>query len=669
MVYGPASQAYAWSSSALTTAEIYTFPSSFTTSGLVHHLTSRPLTLTFSGGDGLHSSVVASQIEYVKYTQGAAETTVAASGLSCSASAGTVQIVSIAPALLADVTLKVALRAPDGAVGPELTRTIASSSIAPQWVPTAAGSMASNIPSPNRLVVGSEAQLTFSFVSGADFPSSDATSLFALSVAGVVTSLAGAVVSASARTVRVAYTAATNAAVSFEFSTSYGTSYTFSVSAAEVYTFPTMSSTSRGVSVVTLGQTLALTSSFSATLPASLTAAVSVVPAGYAAVSPAASVSGATVTYAMSVAYDVVHTATVTLTYGAAQRQYSWAAGTMTAAHIYTFPSSFTYSGTANGFGTGIHLKESTAGALTLTFSGGDLLHSSVVSTQVEYVKFAQSGADTTIPAASVACSDPLETVSISSLTPSSTADLTLKVKLRGPDGALSSEITAVVPSAQIVALVVIPLFTVGGVTITADPASTYSLFSYSTTGGMTAPGGAVLTVNTATNIGWRLPQGFPGGGTSSWCMRLMLDTSLRPYESGWIFRSNSEDPSVYFDVNNGLYIGENWGGRFSPFLPISSAQWTGTIRILILGDQTGSNGLISAVGPGISSVVAMRPNAWMTFGDGQGGNSTGAGTGVSLLLHKAVVQADFWWKTHGQQPPLSSPSNVIRLPDNWQPS
>jgi hypothetical protein len=126
----------------------------------------------------------------------------------------------------------------------------------------------------------------------------------------------------------------------------------------------------------------------------------------------------------------------------------------MTAAHIYTFPSAFTYNGTANGYGTGIHLKEGTSGSLTLTFTGGDLLHSSVISTQLEYVKFAQSGVDTTISSSSLACSDPLETVTVSSITPGSTADLTLKVKLRGPDGALSSEITALVPSAQIMAAI-----------------------------------------------------------------------------------------------------------------------------------------------------------------------------------------------------------------------
>jgi hypothetical protein len=191
-----------------------------------------------------------------------------------------------------------------------------------------------------------------------------------------------------------------------------------------------------------------------------------------------------------------VHTGTVTLSYGAAQRQYSWAAGTLTAAHIYTFPSAFTYSGTANGYGAGIHLKESTAGSLTLTFTGGDLLHSSVISTQVEYVKFAQSSVETTIGSASLACSDPLETVTISSITPASTADLTLKVKLRGPDGALSSEITAVVPSAQIAVSIqtVRAIYTTNGSGTTKTGG--YNPDSFASSLVLAVPGDAVLDVS-----------------------------------------------------------------------------------------------------------------------------------------------------------------------------
>jgi hypothetical protein len=93
------------------------------------------------------------------------------------------------------------------------------------------------------------------------------------------------------------------------------------------------------VSVVTLGQTLGLTSVFSAALPSGTTATVSVVPTGQTSLAPVASVSGSSVTYAVVVEHDVVHTGTVTLMYGAVQRPYSWTSGTLTSAQIYTFPS------------------------------------------------------------------------------------------------------------------------------------------------------------------------------------------------------------------------------------------------------------------------------------------------------------------------------------------
>jgi hypothetical protein len=150
---------------------------------------------------------------------------------------------------------------------------------------------------------------------------------------------------------------------------------------------------------------------------------------------------------------DVNHLGLVNLTYGSTSNPYNWGSDTLTSSNIYTFPSSFTYNGLTNGYGTGFHLKDSISGILTLTFIGGDLLHSSILLTQIEYVKFVQNSVVTTINSSLLSCSDFLETVTISSLTPTSTSDITLKVKLRGPDGALSSEISAVIPSAQIVPL------------------------------------------------------------------------------------------------------------------------------------------------------------------------------------------------------------------------
>ena len=453
--YGNTSNPYNWGSNTLTSSNIYTFPSSFTYNGLANgynggaHLkagNTGALTLTFTGGDFLHSNFVSTQVEYVKFAQNDVDTPI--TEVTCSDEHETVTIASITPASTADLTLKVKLRGPDGTPSSEIRVIIPSTQIVPQWVPTAAGSVSSNVSALHKLVVGSEVQLTFGFVAGADFPSTTASMLFSLHVDNVLTALTGAVVNTTARTVSVAYKAESVVDVTFVFSTSYGTSYSFTVSGTEVYTFPTMDSTTRGVSVVTLGENLVLTTVFSASLPPSTTAAVSIVPANYLAVTPLASVSDSSVVYSIRVEHDVVHTGTVTLIYGAVQRPYLWTAGTLTAAHIYTFPSSFTYNGLANGYGSA-HLKVGTAGALTLTFTGGNLLHSSVVSTQVEYVKFAQNDVDTPITA--VTCSEDLKTVTIASITPASTADLTLKVKLRGPDGTPSSEIRAIIPSAQIV--------------------------------------------------------------------------------------------------------------------------------------------------------------------------------------------------------------------------
>ena len=213
------------------------------------------------------------------------------------------------------------------------------------------------------------------------------------------------------------------------------------------------------------------------------------------------------------------------------------------------------------------------------------------------------------------------------------------------------------------------PVFKIGQVVVTITPTNTHTLFSYSVAGGMTASGGAIMTTNTDTTLGWKLPNGFSDtndGGSGCYCLHLVLDTALLSYQSASILRSNSEDPSMYFDTNRGLYVVENWNQRITRFLPITSEQWTGKIRIIYLTDRTGVNGLLSADGPNISSVVAARSNTWLTFGHGQGGDSTGSGNYVTVQFTRAVVQADFWWKLSGQMPPLSAPPNIIRLPDNW---
>lgn len=84
---------------------------------------------------------------------------------------------------------------------------------------------------------------------------------------------------------------------------------------------------------------------------------------------------------------------------------------------------------------------------MTLTFVGGDLLHSSVVSSQIESVVWNQ-GSDNIIDASNLASSDPLKTITINSLTPAA-GNLVLKIKLRAPDGAVSAEIQTTITVAS----------------------------------------------------------------------------------------------------------------------------------------------------------------------------------------------------------------------------
>jgi hypothetical protein len=74
------------------------------------------------------------------------------------------------------------------------------------------------------------------------------------------------------------------------------------------------------------------------------------------------------------------------------------------------------------------------------------MLFSSVIAAQVSYVKYTQGSSQTTVTG--VVCSDPLETVTFT-ITPAVKQDLTLQVKLIGPDGTLGSELTNTVPVSQ----------------------------------------------------------------------------------------------------------------------------------------------------------------------------------------------------------------------------
>jgi hypothetical protein len=185
-------------------------------------------------------------------------------------------------------------------------------------------------------------------------------------------------------------------------------------------------------------------------MPASATATTVVTPQGQAATPPlATTVSGASVAVNHTVAFDSVHAGAITVAFGTTSKLYDWGTSTLTEGSIYTFPSSFTFDGSANGYGSIYSLKAGSPGALQLAFAGGDLLHSGSVAEQVSYVKYTQGATTTEIPAGALACYLP-GTVSVASLTPVDTSAMTLRVQLKGPDGELGGEIVSVVPSEQI---------------------------------------------------------------------------------------------------------------------------------------------------------------------------------------------------------------------------
>ena len=315
----------------------------------------------------------------------------------------------------------------------------------PDWIPSATSNITSSV-LPYILVVNSSVQVTFSFTAAANFPSTIFGDLFTLSDG--TTAITSATVNTGNKSITISYTATSGNAITFTFNTIYGNIYQFLVDVGDIYTFPTQVTT-KLPTTVNVGQTLSFTTTFSRTLEAGTTATVNIVPSGKGSVSPSdILINNAIVTYSMSVAHDVQHTGTVTLFFGSAQNIYTWS---LSDSEIYSFPSSFTIDGSQNGY-TGYHLKEGVASQkLVLTFSGGDMLFSNSVGTQINSIVFNQ-GSDTSVTADS--CNATNETITITCpISPTTTQDITIKVVLKGYNGATSNQITKVLPVGQILGI------------------------------------------------------------------------------------------------------------------------------------------------------------------------------------------------------------------------
>jgi hypothetical protein len=248
----------------------------------------------------------------------------------------------------------------------------------------------------------------------------------------------------------------------------------------------------------------------------------------------------------MRVEHDVVHTGTVTLIYGAVQRQYSWVAGTMTAAHIYTFPSSFTFV-PSNAYGTGFHLKEKNLGTLQLKFVGGDLLHSANAAAQVSYVTYTQGTTTNTVTFGSLTLPD---TVAIS-LTPVNTTALTLSVQLKGPDGTPGGVMTAIVPSTQIASAAPswAPTGVVGPGGMFSGTAGVSSDVYFQFTANENFPANAAQSFTATAN-------GAPMSLSSAWVSGKTLVVPFAPpyAAAGWLFKLTCFEKEYEFTLLSTTY-------------------------------------------------------------------------------------------------------------------
>jgi hypothetical protein len=445
------------------------------------------------------------------------------------------------------------------------------------WAPSAAaGVTAPGMPAAHMLVVGAAVALHFAFEAQEDLAAGAAAS-FTATVNGSPLPLGDAAV--SAKSLVLSFSAASAVKHTFVF-VAFGTMLAFVVDAARVYSFPTIVGTSRSAKpVVTLGEQLPVVSTFDAALPSGMTASAVVTAFGFEAeaASYVGALSGSAVGFSVLVARDVDHSATVTLSYGGSSRGgYSWGSGALTAASIYTFPSSFTVDGSANGYEGGATLKANATGSLKLTFVGGDMLFSDSVTAQVSYVEYTQDG--TTLPISSgLTCSNPLETLSIGALTPAAATELEIKVQLKGPDNALSSELRATVAASAFEAPSTLPQLafklpeTASGNTVVGTLSSSGQLWT-------NAP--------SATMQGTVIDYAFPGD------FRLVIAAPGWSSAGGWrpltnaMVCSSGASPSD-FRLNSTSF--STSAGCLANFTP--SASYTYTIPVFVYNTRNQSEG------------------------------------------------------------------------------
>ena len=232
------------------------------------------------------------------------------------------------------------------------------------------------------------------------------------------------------------------------------------VAAADIYTFPTSGTTTKDIAVITVGETLTMTTSFSRALEADLSPTVQITDLSGGSATLTATKSGSDLLYAFAVANDSNHSGVITLAYGGVSETYQWAsAGHLTDADIYTFPNLMAYDGTGNGYESGMHLKENEPSSLVLAFTGGDHLHSDLYTPQVASVtyKTGASGSLVTVPQSDVSINSATgaESITLANVVATATDNVYFYASLKAPDGTVGASIDVTVPSSAVQSMVV----------------------------------------------------------------------------------------------------------------------------------------------------------------------------------------------------------------------
>ena len=345
----------------------------------------------------------------------------------------------------------------------------------PTWVPwkidttSITNGILSNVSTTHDAVVGISTNLTFYFLLNnptVNFPSAPAkaSDLFSLKI-NTVTDASGILDSAtlgrsSPHSVTFPYTAANTNKITFEFITKYDISFIFIVDTPDIYEFPTLNSTvglSRSItSIITSPTTVKITSKFSANI-ISTSIDIKVTPQGYSDITPTSiQTSNDIITYDIPIKYDVSHSGIIRLIYGGIYKDFNWSSG-LDGSNIYSFPTSYTFSGDPantdeNGqpLAPGKYLKDNIQGNVILKMIGGDRLHSTNISDQIDYIKYKRTtdGGPITVTPGDISISG--HDITVKKIKPLSVSDIEFYVKLKGPDTLPGQEITGTLLSGNI---------------------------------------------------------------------------------------------------------------------------------------------------------------------------------------------------------------------------